>query len=370
MCAKTTSIMRSLLLLASFSALLGLGIAGCASAETADDQSAEEDELRAGSNSDKWVYNGPLPHLENPSIVMSRYTHTARITGLLPAGYDVSKLPFYAKDQARQVGGRTQIDIVYPVATGSSFNLPRGNYTTERVWPRRTDSSAPWGGFPFISYVNPALSSSTGVAFHGPITSSDGEWELIRGPVSHGCNRMQGEHVVELAHLIGVDMTTKVWSGNSNAGNIDIPVKVLVGESDTWEGKAVDVTYKARPEVRRPTSNVKMFRTWRSQDFPSWVCRVTGNTTSNLPADYCKQQGHTNRYDGVVGPPQDAIDTPPPAGSCASASLGRTVEANACVQRNRPGDADDRKWFRCVDGEWTGPTAQPPSSCVQTFPVN
>lgn len=362
--------MRSHLLLASFLALVGIGIAGCATEETEDDPGTE-DELRAGSNSDKWVYNGTLPHLEDPSIVMSRYTHTARVTGFLPAGYDASQLPFYAKDQARQVGGRTKIDVVYPVATGSSFNLPRGTYTTERIWARRTDSSAPWGGFPFISYVNLALSSSTGVAFHGPITSADGEWELVRGPVSHGCNRMQGEHVVELAHLIGVDMTTRIWGGNTNAGNIDVPVKVLVGESDVWEGHNVDVAYKAHRGVRRPTENVAMFRTWRSQDFPSWVCRYTGNASSGIPADYCAKQGHRNKFDSVRGPQDDsAIDTPPaPAGSCASASLGRTVEEKTCVQRNRPGDVDDHKWFQCVDGEWQGPTAAPVSSCGAKFPT-
>src|SRR5690606_3555134 len=107
-----------------------------------------------------------------------------------------------------------------------------------------------------------------GVAFHGPITSADGEWKLIRGPVSHGCNRMQGEHAVELAHLLGIDMTTKVWSGDTIFRDRKIPVRVLVGEPDTWEGQDVDVSYPARAGVRRPTENVKMFRTWRSQDFP------------------------------------------------------------------------------------------------------
>ena len=28
--------------------------------------------------------------------------------------------------------------------------------------------------------------------------TGDLEWHLYRGPVSHGCNRMAGEHVVEL----------------------------------------------------------------------------------------------------------------------------------------------------------------------------
>jgi hypothetical protein len=335
--------MRSTALLAaSLSSLMTLGVAAC-STETDNADPDWEENLSKGGNSDRWVYNGPLPHLEEPSIVVSRTAHTARVTGYLPSSFSPSKLPFYAKDQARQEDGRTKIDIVYPVATGSSFNLPAGDYTTERLYPRRTDSSAPWGGFPFISYVNPKLSSSDGVAFHGPITSADGEWKLIRGPVSHGCNRMQGEHAVELAHLLGVDMTSKVWSGDTIFRDREIPVKVLVGEPDTWEGQNVDVSYQARADVRRPTENVKMFRTWRSQDFPSWVCRVTGKNTSNLPADFCKSQGLVDRHDAMEGPPKDESDAPAAPGSCASASLGRVVEANTCVQRNKPGDADHQK---------------------------
>lgn len=359
-------------LVTSVLAIAAMGLAAC-SAEQADeseaDQGPTEDALTKGANSDKWVYNGTLPHLENASIVVSRQAHTARVSGLLPANYPTENLPFYAKGNAREVNGRTKIDIVYPVATGSSFNLPKGDYKTERVWPRRTDDTAPWGGFPFISYVNRALSSSVGTAFHGPITSADGEWSLIRGPVSHGCNRMQGEHVVELAHLIGVDMTSKVWSGNSNAGNLQIPVKVLVGEPDVVDGLQVDVDYEARSNVTLPTGNVKKFRTWSSKDFPSWVCRYTGATPTGIPADYCKRNGNVDRFDAISGPPSNGVVSRP-VGSCSSASLGRVVEEKSCVQRNRPGDADDRKWFQCAAGEWTGPTADAPGSCTQKFPAS
>lgn len=355
------------LLAASLSALVALSITACSAEEVEEGDSGEE-ALAKGENTDRWVYNGTLPHLENPSVVISYQAHTARITGTLPARFDASKLPFYAK-QTRQVGGRTIVDIVYPVATGAQFRLPAGDYKLDRFYPRRTDSSSPWGGFPFISYVNPALSSSTGVAFHGPITSADGEWKLIRGPVSHGCNRMQGEHVVELAHLLGADMTSKVWSGDTIFKNYNFPVKVLVGEPDVWDGHKVDVAYEARAEVRRPTGDVKMFRTWRSQDFPSWVCRVPADKTSNLPADFCKSQGNRDRFDAMVGP-QDAVDAPVPAGSCASASLGRTVGKNTCVQRNRPGDVDHLKWFRCVDGEWQGPSVQRDSACGEVHAAN
>jgi len=64
-----------------------------------------------------------------------------------------------------------------------------------------SNEKATWGGFPFIPY-------NRGIAFHGPITAADGQWKLIRGAVSHGCQRMQGEHATELANLIGVDTST------------------------------------------------------------------------------------------------------------------------------------------------------------------
>jgi hypothetical protein len=292
----------SLLLLASAAAV------GCAATDegaTGSDNGASEDELRQGPNSARWVYNGKLPHLENPSIVVGQTTHTVRITGFLPADYDQNDLPFYTADTATPVDGRTRIDVVYPIATGASVNHQPNNYLTERVFPRRTDSSAPWGGFPFISYVND-ISPMQGIAFHGPITADEGEWKLIRGPVSHGCNRMQGEHVVELAHLIGVDMTTKVWSGDTILRNLKVPVKVIRGSADQWNGQNVDIDYPAAASVRRPTENVKMFKAWRSEDFPAWVCRINDRNPPNLnaiPADYCTSAlGLQNRTDGSSAP--------------------------------------------------------------------
>jgi hypothetical protein len=279
---------------------LGCATIGCASGDADDDLEATEDPLARGSNADRWVYNGVLPHLEEPSIVVAQTPHTARITGFLPAGFDRNQLPFYA--DAIDEGGRTKVAIVYPIATGSSVNHQPNDYATERVFPRRTDSTAPWGGFPFISYTNDE-SSMKGIAFHGPITARDGDWRLIRGPVSHGCNRMQGEHVVELAHLIGVEMTTKVWSGNTVLRDIRVPVKVLRGSPDTWQGQNVDVDYPAHASVRRPTENVRMFRAWRSDDFPAWVCKLDkGAPMEGLPSDYCASvRGLKNSRDARTG---------------------------------------------------------------------
>ena len=56
----------------------------------------------------------------------------------------------------------------------------------------------PFGHFPFLGYA-----PTGGFAMHGPIATKYDMWNLERGEVSHGCNRMAGEHSVELAVLFG-----------------------------------------------------------------------------------------------------------------------------------------------------------------------
>jgi hypothetical protein len=121
---------------------------------------------------------------------------------------------------------------------------------------------------------------------------------------------MQGEHVVELAHLIGVDMTNKVWPASTILRDRRVPVKVIRAGADMWDGQPVDVDYPAAPGVKRPTGNVKMFRIWRSQDFESWVCKVDrrrppaeGQATGEIPADYCSSvRGLRDSADAIAGP--------------------------------------------------------------------
>lgn len=194
-------------------------------------------------------------------------------------------------------GDRTKVAVVYPIATGESVNSQGTSYTIERVAPWvPTSSKAAWGGFPFIPY-------DRGIAFHGPIAATDGEWKLIRGPVSHGCNRMQGEHVVELAHLIGVDMTTTVHTGDSVTG-LDVPVTVL-RKPDEWKGQLVDVDYPAQPGVQRPRgANVKKIPSWSADDLAAFVCplnkRELGGART-IPASYCARR-HQNKLDPARGP--------------------------------------------------------------------
>ncbi|HEY8074277.1 MAG TPA: L,D-transpeptidase [Labilithrix sp.] len=272
---------------------LSLGLAACAADSSGDDGGdVTEDQLRKGA-AEQWIYDGPLPALDSPSITVSQTAHTVRVTGYVPSTFDLGKLPFYA-DKLTD-GLRTKIAVVYPIATGAEENAEPASYHITRASPWvPTNSEATWGGFPFIPYDH-------GIAFHGPITAVDGQWKLIRGPVSHGCNRMQGEHVVELANLIGVDMTTKVWTGTGVTG-LNVPVSVLHAP-DTWKGQSVDVDYPADPRVQRPHGNVKMFRTWSADDFAAFVCPLNKKAVGGLvvPSDYCARR-YQNKYDPIHGP--------------------------------------------------------------------
>jgi hypothetical protein len=288
--------MNSLSRLFALLVLASVSTMACAAAsadeDVIDDQEVSEDQLRKGA-AEQWVYNGTLPHLDNPSITVSLTAHTARVSGYVPHGWN-QPLPYYV--DTMEESGRTKIAVVYPIATGSSVNSQESSYEINRVSPWvPTNSAATWGGFPFIPY-------NRGIAFHGPITAADGQWTLIRGPVSHGCNRMQGEHVTELAHLIGVDMTTTVHSGESVSG-LDVPVSVL-RTPDTWKGQPVDVDYPAQRGVARPRgANVKMFKAWSADQLATFVCPLNRRETSNgvIPDNYCARR-HQNAFDPASGP--------------------------------------------------------------------
>ncbi len=252
------------------------------------------DDLAKGTN-DQWIYSGPLPALDSPTITVSQTANTARVTGLVPKTF-TGAFPFYAVT-TRLVTGRTELSVVYPIATGAASNAQPNNYliTVASPWVP-TNDHATWGGFPFIPY-----DQTRGIAFHGPITAADGEWKLIRGPVSHGCNRMQGEHVVELAALIGVNMSTTIYKGTGVTG-LHVPVTVI-HQTDVYRGKNVDVDYPALPSVQRPTTNVTKFKTWSSDDYPAIVCSLDKkhlNGATSVPENYCEWR-HTNKFDLATG---------------------------------------------------------------------
>ena len=93
--------------------------------------------------------------------------------------------------------------LVYPVSIAkrrAGFNTLAGNWRLEaKVMVAPNTKKGRFGRFPFLKYT------VNGHAFHGPITRNELAWELLRGEVSHGCNRMEGEHVMELAALVGCE---------------------------------------------------------------------------------------------------------------------------------------------------------------------
>lgn len=256
--------------------------AGCAaeSSSPSPEDGASEDDIVAKAD-EHWFYSGPLPALKDAKVIASIEGNTAHVIGYLPAGAEVPDLPNL---KSRIEGGRTRVDIVYPIATAAppKTNSRPGTYSFYGAKPYRPDGIAytvsqgnhfvPWGGFPFLGYNN-------GIAFHGPITSQDNKgapdlkvWYLRRGDVSAGCNRMMGEHVTELAHVLGINMR-KVWTANQMYEDpTSAKVQVIAGY-DQLDGKYIDVDYATDVGVTRPgkvhgDDKVVMFGSWVASEMP------------------------------------------------------------------------------------------------------
>lgn len=280
-CVMNKPVALSLLPLLAF--VLATGLTGCA-AETSEGtpESAESEEALATKADEHWFYNGAMPTLEAPAVTVSLKGHTARLSGLLPQGATLPALPHV---KTTLENGRTRVDAVYPIATArpGKTNSKPGAYKLQFAKPYRPDGAAftqeegehfvPWGGFPFIAYDG-------GIAFHGPITFTDNlatddldVWVLKRGTVSGGCNRMLGEHVVELTHALGINMR-KVYQPNVGFTPATKAVVNVVADYDTFGGKLVDVDYPTDVGVVRPgkafgADKVVMFGSWVASELPN-----------------------------------------------------------------------------------------------------
>jgi hypothetical protein len=352
--------MSNKLLFAAFTALLATASLGCEEeAATADDAFLKNVE-KTGGKSQKWIYEGWLPRLDEAAIVVSLKGHTARVTGLLPEGFE-GQLPFYARTKA-ETSGRTRLTVVYPIATGavdpSTGKAPAGpgHYKSLFAVPfTPTTDKAAWGGFPFMKYHY-----SRGLAFHGPITSTrnadtgDWEWILKRGPVSHGCNRMAGEHVVELAHVLGMDMSEPHPSGETAELKVSVDV---ITEWDTHEGKFVDVAYPAMSAVKLPTTNADVFPTWDSRNLPQIVCAYD----KNRPVDggHCANAGEI-KQDVATGEMLVVPDTTPWIGttcdSDADCSFSVEGEQAHCLKDGGDGYCTVECEGYCADKDGHAPT--------------
>jgi hypothetical protein len=259
--------------------------AGCAADPASDDEGesgeSSEDALVAKAD-EHWFYTGPLPALKDAKVIASLEGNTAHVIGYLPPG--AAELPPLPHVKTRVENGRTRVDIVYPIATAAppKTNSRPGTYSFYGAKPYRPDGIAytvsagdhfvPWGGFPFLGY-------NDGIAFHGPITSQDNKgapdvkvWFLKRGDVSSGCNRMMGEHVTELAHVLGISMR-KVWGANQMYANPTAAKTQVIAGYDTLDGKLIDVDYATDVGVTRPgkvhgDDKVVMFGSWVATETP------------------------------------------------------------------------------------------------------
>jgi len=269
-----------------FTSLFASMVAGCAAEPAAPSEGeteSTEEALRAKSD-EHWIYSGPMAALQDATVTASLAGSTAHVVGYLPNGTSTGEMQQLPNVKIKQVDGRTRVDIVYPIATArpGKYNSPPGRYSFHGAKPYRPDGNAwtaaegehwvTWGGFPFLAY-------NGGIAFHGPITAQDNVgtpnmdvWYLRRGDVSGGCNRMMGEHVVELAHVLGISMR-KVYGANTMYSNPTAAKTVVIADYDTFDGKYIDVDYATDVGVTRPgkihgNDRVAMFGSWVASELP------------------------------------------------------------------------------------------------------
>jgi hypothetical protein len=297
-------------------------LAGCGDAEPTDagfDTPVEEKGLDA-TRDHHWIYDGMLPHLSDWRLTVSLAGHTVRVTGVLPADWS-RPLPDYVVPRP-QPDGRTEIHVVYPISTAQlvdpqsgeptgNRNPDPGRYPILAAWSYTATNvggqGVPWGGFPYLQFDH-----ERAIAFHGPITATEGEWALLRGPVSHACARMQGEHVVEMAHLIGLDVSrpeeleaTYQAGGTGPDGEPDFLVEVI-DDFDRFEGRIVDVAYPGYGPFERPRGDeVQVFRTWSSDDHPRFVCPA--NLQPLPPAAQADPAADVPEDTSADAPPQEVF---------------------------------------------------------------
>ena len=335
--------------LAALATLLGFAALACSSEQADEDAAAGDDALSSAAGSDEWFYSGALPTLENPSITASLAGQTNHVTGFLPRGVTIPDLPHV---KTKQVNGRTQVDVVYPIATAAPDhdNSSPGTYSFYDAMPYRPNGNAytpslgnhfvTWGGFPFLAY-------NDGIAFHGPITDQVSEshgdlkvWYLKRGRVSSGCNRMMGEHVVELAQLIGIDMHKVYGAAQHYTPTTTAKVKVIA-DYDQYEGKYIDVDYPTdvgmtRPGVAKGVENVVMFGSWVGTTTPDM---------KDLPADMKWEGGVSGQlYDFQAHAVRGNVCSMP------QAMLGEVKALAAKTGGKLPADFCQKK-FACDDAK-------------------
>jgi hypothetical protein len=192
--------------------------------------------IAPGKNFSKYAYKymGPMPTFRNITMTVSYDGRTLRVEGE-PEGLSEQDLveltkPAHDLDYVYPAAKRGRWYIVYPIAVPRQSADFEGNTTWNfaRIYPRRPwqnggngYESHSWELMPWLGYASGKQPGS--VAFHTPVTKVDGTGgveflHLERGAVSLGCKRMAPEHIIELSHILGLDLhkqTNVMYQGAS-----------------------------------------------------------------------------------------------------------------------------------------------------------
>ena len=90
---------------------------------------------------------------------------------------------------------------------------------------------------------------------------------------------MLGEHVIELAHISGIDMR-KVYTANSTIIPAHPDHVTVIADYDQWNGKYIDIDYPTDVGVVRPG---KVYGSAKVEMFGSWVGAGEGASTELAP---------------------------------------------------------------------------------------
>ena len=146
-----------------------------------------------------YPYVVPVEYVAHHSVRAEDIRQSAAQRAQNPAGEIVStRVERWPKNTAM---------IIYPVSIAAEgYNTVAGEWRVlAKARGAYNNRAGDFGLFPFLKYT------ARGHALHGPITGDaiSDEWYLRRGKVSHGCNRMDGEHITELSVLLGCPASGK-----------------------------------------------------------------------------------------------------------------------------------------------------------------
>lgn len=249
----------------------------------------------SGKSTPGYIYKGPMPRMRNVEIYVSTKSNTMRVIGYPTDANAAAQTPWLN----RASDGR--YFVVYPVGTARSGKTNADvsgakTFKFTQIRPRRSQSV--YEGKPTDQHGLPFLNYQGSIAIHGPasLMKNYSQWmKLSRGDVSAGCTRMEGEHVIELAHIVGIDMS-KYYSVDSSipssTANRNLSGIKIFNNWDMIDGTIVDSVFA--PVNRTGTAGVKWYPTWDASQIPQYIC--TYNSQQEASNCWGQQANNQQQY--------------------------------------------------------------------------